>query len=135
MDIFNFYIREKIEKGNWNAIINRYEPKPQICPDMSGKPIEFPNCFTAFLILIFGAISAFLLFGLEFVMKPFDSIFDGIRKNLGDKSANNEDDFDPIRAMDRYQLEFVVNEQKNAIQNMKMELAVYKKKPQSKYFN
>ena len=129
VDIFNFYISEKIEKGNWNAITNRYAPKPQICPDMSGKPIEFPNCFTAFLILICGVILAFLLFGLEFAMKPFDPIFDVIRKNLGDKSNK-----DQIRAMDRDQKEFTVNSQKHTMHQMKRELAMYKKTSKSQYF-
>jgi hypothetical protein len=130
LDIFNFYISEKIEKGNWDAITNRYAPKPQICLDMSGKPIEFPNCFTAFLILICGVILAFLLFGLEFAMKPFDLIFDVIRKNLGDKSNK-----DQIRAMDRYQLEFTVNSQKDAMNQMKTKLAMYKKTSKSQYFH
>ena len=56
LDAFNFYIGELIEKGQWNAIVKQYQPQPQVCPDMSGMPIEFANCFTAFLILIFGAI-------------------------------------------------------------------------------
>ena len=129
LDIFNFYIGEKIEKGNWNAITNRYAPRPQICPDMSGKPIEFANCFTAFLILICGVIFAFLLFGLEFAMKPFDPIFDVIRKNLGDKSNG-----DQIRAMDRDQKEFTVNSQKHTMHQMKRELAMYKKTSKSQYF-
>ena len=96
---------------------------------MSGKPIEFPNCFTAFLILICGVILAFLLFGLEFAMKPFDPIFDVIRKNLGDKSNK-----DQIRAMDRDQLEFIVNSQKDVMNQMKKELAIYKKTSNSQYF-
>ena len=126
VDIFNFYISEKIEKDNWDAITNRYAPKPQICPDMSGKPIEFPNCFTAFLILMCGVIFALLLFSLEFAIKPFDQIFDGIRKKLGDKS-NVDNQFDRIRAMDRDQLEFTVNSQRDAMHQMKTELALYKK--------
>ena len=84
LDIFNFYISEFIEKGSWDAITNKYAPKPQICPDNSGKPIDFSNCFTAFLILISGTVLALLLFGLEFATKPFDHMFDGIRKKLGD---------------------------------------------------
>ena len=101
---------------------------------MSGKPIEFANCFTAFLILICGAILAFLLFGLEFAMKPFDHIFDAIRKNLGDKS-NKEHQFDQISAMDRSQLEFTVNLQKDVMHQMKTELAMYKKTSKPQYFN
>ena len=89
LDIFNFYISEYIEKGTWNAISNKYAPQPQICPDMSGKPIEFATTFTAFLILIGGAILALLFFGLEFVMKPFDPILDGLRNGLGDHAGDS----------------------------------------------
>ena len=28
------------EKGQWNAIQKKYEPMDQVCPDMSGSPIE-----------------------------------------------------------------------------------------------
>ena len=49
LDIFNFYIKEFKEKGTFRQIEKKYEPTPQVCPDLSGKPIEFPNCFTAFL--------------------------------------------------------------------------------------
>ena len=126
LDIFNFYISEFIEKGTWNAIVNKYKAPPQICPDMSGKPIEFANCFTAFIILICGAILAFLLFGLEFAMKPFDHILNGIRKKLGN-SATDHHRFDPIKTMDRDQLESTVNQQQYAMRQMKMELAMYQK--------
>jgi hypothetical protein len=93
---------------------------------MSGKPIEFPNCFTAFLILICGLIFALFSFSLEFAIKPFDQIFDGIRKKLGDKS-DTDYQFDRIRAMDWDQLESTVNSQKDAMHQMKTELALYKK--------
>jgi hypothetical protein len=54
LDIFNYYISEMKEKGPWSAIISKYEAATQICPDQSGMPIEFANCFTAFLCLIAG---------------------------------------------------------------------------------
>ena len=28
------------EKGQWNAIQNKYKELDQVCPDMSGSPIE-----------------------------------------------------------------------------------------------
>ena len=28
------------EKGQWNAIQKKYEEMDQVCPDMSGSPIE-----------------------------------------------------------------------------------------------
>ena len=40
LQIFNFYIGEMFEKGQWNAIQKKYEPMDQVCPDMSGSPIE-----------------------------------------------------------------------------------------------
>ena len=126
LDVFNFYISEFIEKGSWDAITNKYAPKPQICPDNSGKPIDFSNCFTAFLILISGAVLALLLFGLEFATKPFDHMLDGIRKTLGDKS-NIENPFNKIKGMDKDQMEFTIISQRDIIKNMEMELSMYKK--------
>ena len=133
VDIFNFYISEFIEKGQWNAIVKKYSPLPQVCPDMSGTAIEFSNVISAFLILICGAILAFLLFGIEFAMKPFDHLLDGIRRQLGDRADDHEES-DPIKAMDREQLELTINKQRDAIQNMKMELAMYQKTSKSQFF-
>ena len=129
LDIFNFYINEFIQTGSWDAITNKYEPKPQICPDKSGKPIEFSNCFTAFLILIVGAALALLLFGLEFATKPYDYMLDGMRKKVGDKS-NNEKEFNSINGMNKEQMAFTINYQRDVINNMKMVLAIYKRKKQ-----
>ena len=54
-------------------------------------------------------------------------------KKLGDKS-DPDYQFDRIRAMDRDQLEFTVNLQKDAMHQMKKELAMYKKTSKSQYF-
>ena len=54
LDSFNFFFREFKEKGYWDAIQKQYEPQPQVCPDLSGMPIEWANCFTAFLFLCAG---------------------------------------------------------------------------------
>ena len=70
LDIFNFYIQEKIQKGQWNAVINRYQAQPQVCPDLSGMPIEFANCFTAFLCLIGGAFCGIVFLSIEYALKP-----------------------------------------------------------------
>ena len=127
LDIFNFYISEFIEKGSWDAITSKYAPKPQICPDRSGKPIEFSNCFTAFLILICGAVLALLLFGLEFATKPFDHMLDGIRNKLGD-SSDDEKHFKSINGMDKDQMVFTIKSQRDTINNMKVEFAIYNKR-------
>ena len=70
LDIFNYYIQEQIQKGQWNALINRYQAQPQACPDLSGMPIEFATCFTAFLCLIGGAFCALVFLSIEYALKP-----------------------------------------------------------------
>jgi hypothetical protein len=70
LDIFNFYIKGYKEKGIFGALSNRYQSSSPVCPDPSGMPIEFPNCFTAFLALMAGMAVSFLLMILEFGFKP-----------------------------------------------------------------
>jgi len=134
LQIFNFYIGEMFEKGQWNAIQKKYEPMDQVCPDMSGSPIEVSGCIAAFVILVGGAILAFLSFGLEFVAKPFDHFLDPIRKKLGDHSDDNGEELDPIKTMDRETLELTIIKQRDAIEQMKMEVAMYRKTSQSQFF-
>ena len=92
------------------------------------------GCIAAFVILVAGAILAFLSFGMEFVAKPFDHLLDPIRIKLGDHSGDNEEELDPIKTMDRETLELTVNKQRDAIEHMKMELAMFRKTSQSQFF-
>ena len=69
LDIFNFYMNEFIEKGTWNAIQSQYRDSPQICPKLSGKPIEITTCFTAFLTLIVGSSIALIIIPFEHLHK------------------------------------------------------------------
>ena len=62
---FNYYLREMREKGSLQQILEKYQPKPQICPDDSGKPLGFESCFTAFIALCFGIGCAMILFLVE----------------------------------------------------------------------
>ena len=103
------------------CITDKYEPQPQACPQMSGKPMEFSNCFTAFLILICGGILAFVFIGLEFIIKPFDHILDGIRQNFG-YQVNDDDEFENWD-----QLLSTVNAQRHLINQMRLESAMNKK--------
>ncbi len=73
LPIFNHYIREIIESGQWNAIVEKYSPPPQICPYTSGKPIEFANCFTAFLILCIGLTASLLALCAESIFQHMSS--------------------------------------------------------------
>ena len=66
LNIFNFYFEKFKEKGIWHSINERYKTKPQLCPDLNGKPIEYSSCFTAFLALLGGISISFLLMLMEF---------------------------------------------------------------------
>ena len=50
------------ENGAFHITQNRYKAASQVCPDYSGAPINFGQCFTAFLLLIAGIIIAFCWF-------------------------------------------------------------------------
>ncbi len=69
LDMFNFFINELIEKGQWHALKQKHASFPQICPDMSGKPIDFANCFTAFLIFFTGAGLSVLVMAIELLIQ------------------------------------------------------------------
>ena len=88
------------------------------------------GCIAAFVILVGGAILAILTFGIEFVAKPFDHFLDPIRRKLGDYSDDNREELDPIKTMDRETLEFIVKKQRDAMQQMKMEVGMYRKTSQ-----
>jgi hypothetical protein len=42
------------EKGVMKQILENYEGHEQFCPDLSGLPLGFNNCFTAFGVMFFG---------------------------------------------------------------------------------
>ena len=67
LDIFNYYLREMIEKGVINQISERYEASQQVCPDLNGSPLGFESCFAAYLILIIGTIMGFILMIFEII--------------------------------------------------------------------
>ena len=55
------------EKGSMQQIFEKYEERPQVCPDLNGKPLGMESCFTAFGVLIFGAGISVLLFITEMI--------------------------------------------------------------------
>ncbi len=87
--LFNHYLKQLRERGATKKILDDYEPREQVgrggtvcalgqdprcyvlvslikvCPDYSGKPLGFANCFTAFLVLILGLATAAALICLE----------------------------------------------------------------------
>ena len=67
LDLFNYYLTEMRDKGMSQKIISKYEPGTQVCPDSSGLPLGFDNCFTAFLALLGGMSLGLILFVIEHI--------------------------------------------------------------------
>ena len=63
--LFNFYLKEMREKGALKQIFNKYDRGGQVCPDMSGQPLGFESCFTAFVALIGGVAAGLVLLFIE----------------------------------------------------------------------
>ena len=60
-EIFDYYLLEFIEKGQWSSMQKKYMAGPQVCPDFSAQPIGFESACTPFLIFL---IAIILTFGL-----------------------------------------------------------------------
>lgn len=43
---FNYFLKQMRERGALKKILEKYESRPQVCPDYSGRPLGFDNCFT-----------------------------------------------------------------------------------------
>ena len=69
LGMFNFYLKEMIEKGSLKQISEKYETPAQVCPDLSGLPLGFESCFTAFLVLLFGMLIGLILMSIEVLSK------------------------------------------------------------------
>ena len=65
MGVFNHFLKELREKGSLKQILKKYESGAQVCPDMSGQPLGFESCFTAFLVLLGGLAVGLLVMVLE----------------------------------------------------------------------
>ena len=72
LNIFNFYFQEFKERGIWGNIEEKYKTLTQVCPDLSGKPIDFQSCFTAFLAMFVGLSLSALIIMIEFHQSKFN---------------------------------------------------------------
>ena len=68
LKLFDFYIRNFIEKGKYKALEARYQKGKQKCQDLGGLPIDFRICVTAFLILVSGFFLSFISLLTEFTV-------------------------------------------------------------------
>ena len=72
LGLFNFYLKEMREKGTMKQILTKYEVQGQVCPDLSGKPLDFGAVFTAFIIWVSGLVLALIFFCLEKMADLFE---------------------------------------------------------------
>ena len=119
LDAFNYFLQEFIEKGYWDAIQSKYEPPPQVCPDLSGMPIEWSSVFTAFLFLIGGSCLAFLCLLLECAVTK------SIGNMLGLNGSVSQIDESRI-PLSKIQMEETIASQTNIIVNLQRELLYLK---------
>ena len=127
LEIFNFYISEVIENGQWNAIMKQYEPAPQICPDSSGKPMEMSSCISAFLVSLFGIVSSLLLLFLECSIKRFECTLQKILPRSLFNSITNRNTFDSSM-LSRQEFMKIVNYQTQIINELDLTLKKEKQK-------
>ncbi|XP_059081679.1 glutamate receptor ionotropic, kainate glr-3-like isoform X2 [Tigriopus californicus] len=62
-DAFWYQLNKMKERGATKQILEKYEAGKQVCPDYSGKPLGFGQCFTAFIALMGGMLLGFLCLG------------------------------------------------------------------------
>ncbi|XP_059085839.1 glutamate receptor ionotropic, kainate 5-like [Tigriopus californicus] len=65
LGLFNHYLKQLRERGTTKKILEKYDSRPQVCPDYSGKPLGLNNCFTAFVCLILGLLVGLALLVIE----------------------------------------------------------------------
>ena len=100
-----------MEKGQWSAIIKRYEPNPQVCPDLSGKPIEFTNCVGAFAILVTGLTMGMLFLVLEYMLSPF-------KKKFYDMNLTRKSSLSQLHGLTRAELEAIIIKQTDELNQL-----------------
>ena len=66
LNIFNYYFENFKENGIWKSIEERHKIHPQVCPELSGQPIEYSSCISAFLALLLGIIISSFVMTMEY---------------------------------------------------------------------
>ena len=122
LDFFNFYLQEFNEKGAWDAIKSKYEARPQVCPDLSGMPIEFANCFTAFLALFAGICLAVVIMILEC------SKIEGLEKLFSQNNGLYPEKLD-ASMMSSEAMKKTIDNQTDIIVNLQKQLMYFKNVP------
>ena len=94
------------EKGSMKQILTKYEVQGQVCPDLSGKPLDFGAVYTAFIILLFGFAMAIILFCIEKISDILNLNIPILNMyGVGDQPFYEPDDFVNILASKDAQIE------------------------------
>ena len=67
--VSNFFIGRLLENGSHFRLAGRPSYRFSLGPDLSGKPLGISTCFTAFIVLFFGASISIILLMTEVATK------------------------------------------------------------------
>ena len=116
LHIFNFYIQKFKGNGIWKSIEERHNKPSQVCPDLSGKPIAFESCFTAFLALLVGMILSILIILIEFQKSKLSKTI------LGPNDDSNGGQCSKIPSNVQNEIEDKIKSYYDIIANLKLQL-------------
>eukprot|EP00095_Tigriopus_kingsejongensis_P012527 maker-scaffold455_size166772-snap-gene-0.36 protein:Tk12527 transcript:maker-scaffold455_size166772-snap-gene-0.36-mRNA-1 annotation:"hypothetical protein L798_01404" len=72
LPLFNFNLKRMLERGSMNQVVEKYlSVAGQQCEDLSGAPLGFENCFTAFLVFLTGCFLGAVVGMAEHLAKCF----------------------------------------------------------------
>jgi hypothetical protein len=59
-DVFSFYINQMKESGVVDRLKMLHEEKPQVCPNLEGKPLHLRQCISTLCIIALGMGLSFI---------------------------------------------------------------------------
>ena len=125
LGLFNYYLKEMREKGALKKILKKWESPGQACPDMSGQPLGFESCFTAFLALLIGLTFGMILIMMEFISDKTELYLPGLeaydRKDNVDLDLEERQDYE--MTIHKKNLQIIKLEQQ--IKEMRMKVKKY----------
>ncbi|TRY71158.1 hypothetical protein TCAL_09674 [Tigriopus californicus] len=105
LPIFNFHLKRMLERGSMNQVVEKYlSVAGQQCQDLSGAPLGFENCFTAFLLFLIGClVSVVIIFG-EYFARFLEPTSDAAAMDESDfyESLNRIELVNVLRHRDRF---------------------------------
>ena len=123
MGVFNHFLKELREKGSLKQILKKYESGAQVCPDMSGQPLGFESCFTAFLVLLGGLAVGLIVMLLECIS--------GQDKTIPYLDSYGKDEASSLDSLEPGQMENILAYKDAIIANLRLDVLHLERKLKS----